>query len=65
MLVKKGIINTKINSASHNYIDSYVISLLKDMIELKDIRGFVTCMYENFWWLGCVLFVTEESNDVK
>jgi hypothetical protein len=22
-------------------------------------------MYDNFWWLGCVLSVSEESNDVK
>jgi hypothetical protein len=35
------------------------------MIELKDITGFVTCMDDNFWWLGCVLSVSEESVDVK
>jgi hypothetical protein len=23
------------------------------------------CMYDTFWWLGCVLSVSEESNDVK
>jgi hypothetical protein len=22
-------------------------------------------MYDNFWWLGCVLSVSEESNEVK
>jgi hypothetical protein len=22
-------------------------------------------MYDTFWWLGCVLSVSEESNDVK
>jgi hypothetical protein len=35
------------------------------MIELKDITGLVTCMYDNFWWLGCDVSVSEESNDVK
>jgi hypothetical protein len=35
------------------------------MIKLKDITGFVTCMYDNFWWLGCVLYVSEESSEVK
>jgi hypothetical protein len=38
------------------------------MTELKDITGFVafvTCMYDTFWWLGCVLSVNDESNDVK
>jgi hypothetical protein len=42
-----------------------VISVLEDMIKLKDITGCVTCMYDNFWWLGCVLSVSKESNDVK
>jgi hypothetical protein len=42
-----------------------VIGVLKDTIELKDITGFVTCMHDNFWWLGCVLSDSEESNDVK
>jgi hypothetical protein len=35
------------------------------MFKLKDITGFVTCMYDNFWWLGCVLSVSEELNDMK
>jgi hypothetical protein len=39
--------------------------MLKDMIELKDIIGFVTCMYDNFWLLRCVLSVSEETNDMK
>jgi hypothetical protein len=25
----------------------------------------VTSKYDNFWWLGCVLSVSKESNDVK
>jgi hypothetical protein len=65
MHVKKGILNAKIYSASPNHTENRVISLLKYMIELKDITGFVTCMYANFWLLGCVLFVSEKSNDVK
>jgi hypothetical protein len=51
MSVKKGVLNTKIYPASPNYTENHVISMLKDMIELKDIRGFVTCKYDNFWWL--------------
>jgi hypothetical protein len=35
------------------------------MTELEDITGFDTCMYDNFWWLGCVLSVSEELNDMK
>jgi hypothetical protein len=44
MPVKKGVLNTKIYSASPNYTDNRVISVLKDTIELKDITGFVICM---------------------
>jgi hypothetical protein len=64
MLVKKGVLNTKMYSASI-YTENHVISVLKDMIKLKGITGFVTCMYDTFWWLGCVLSVSEKSNDVK
>jgi hypothetical protein len=65
MSVKKGVLNRKMYSASPNYTENHVISVLKDTIELKDITGFVTCMYDNFWWLGCVLSVSEKSNDVR
>jgi hypothetical protein len=65
MLVKKGVLNTKIYSASPNFSENRVISVLKDMIELKDITAFVTCMYNHFWRLVCVLSVSEESNHVK
>jgi hypothetical protein len=60
-----GILSTEIYPASPNYTENHVISVLKDMIELKDITGLLTCMYDHFWWLGCVLSVSEESNDVK
>jgi hypothetical protein len=65
MPFKKGVLNTKIYFASPDCTENHVISVLKDMIELKDITGFVTCMYDTFWWLGCVLSLSEESSDVK
>jgi hypothetical protein len=67
MPLQKGILYTKMYyySSSPNYTENHVISVLKDMIKLKDITGFVTCMYDTFWWLGCVLSVSEESNAVK
>jgi hypothetical protein len=60
MPVKKGLFNKKIYSSSPNYTQNCVISVLKDMTELKDITGFVKCMYDNFWWLGCVLSLSVE-----
>jgi hypothetical protein len=65
MLVKKGILNTKVYSASHNCRENHVISVLKDMTELKDITGFVTCMHDTFWRLGYIRSAGEESNDIK
>jgi hypothetical protein len=65
MLVKKGIPNTKMHFASPNYTQNHLINVLKDMLEMKDITGFVMCMYYNLWWLGCVLSVGDESNDIK
>jgi hypothetical protein len=60
MPVKKGVLNRKIYFTSANYTENRVISVLSEMIELKDITGFVTCMYDNFWWLGCVLSVRNQ-----
>lgn len=34
-----------------------------DDLDLNDIVGFVTCVYNNEWWLGCVLGI--ENEEVK
>jgi hypothetical protein len=53
MPVKKGILNIKIYSVPPNCTENHVFSVLKDMNELKDITGFVTCImiivYDNSW----------------
>jgi hypothetical protein len=46
--LKKGVLNTKMYSSSPNSTENHAISVLKDMIKLKDITGFVTCMYDTF-----------------
>jgi hypothetical protein len=38
---------------------------MKHMIGLQDITRFVTCVYDDFWWLVCVLSLSKESNDMK
>jgi hypothetical protein len=48
MLIKKGALNIKTYSAYPNYTENCVISALKNMTELKGIRRFVICMYDNF-----------------
>jgi hypothetical protein len=44
MPVKKAVLNTKTYYSSPNYAENRVITVLKDMIKLKDITRFVTCM---------------------
>jgi hypothetical protein len=66
MPARKGILNTKTYSASPNYTETCVISVLQDMTELKkNSKGCATCKYDNHWWLGSLLSVSEESNDMK
>jgi hypothetical protein len=48
MLDKEGVLNLKIYYASPNYTENCVISMLQALIELKDITGFVTYVYDNF-----------------
>jgi hypothetical protein len=67
MLVKKVVLNTTQYSASPNYTETHMITMLKDTTdcELKNITGFVAYIYGNFWRSGCELSVSEESSDMK
>jgi hypothetical protein len=38
---------------------------LKDSMQLNDITGVVICVYDSSWYLGCVLSVDENINEVK
>ena len=31
----------------------------------EEIKGFVTCMYNEEWWVACVLQVSEDSEQVR
>ena len=31
----------------------------------EEIKGFVTCMYNEEWWVSCVLQVSEDSEQVR
>jgi Flp pilus assembly secretin CpaC len=42
-----------------------MMSDLKENMQLKNITGFVTCVYDPSWWSGCVLCVDENTNKVK
>ena len=34
-------------------------------LELDGLSGFVICVYENEWWLACILSVDPENAEVK
>lgn len=34
-------------------------------INSKNMVGFVICRYSEHWWLGCVLHVNEETEEIK
>ena len=42
-----------------------IIILAKNEIPPESITGFVTCLYEENWWLACVLEVCSDTNKVK
>lgn len=51
------------SSSSESGIDEVVTS--EDDVPLENINGFVACLYDSKWYLGCVLDGFEESNEVK
>ena len=42
-----------------------VTRLSKTEIAIDEIKGFVTAVYENEWWLGCVLQVNQDDKTVS
>ena len=41
------------------------VTLAKDDIPLEAIAGFVTCLFDENWWLACVLEVCSDTKEVK
>ena len=41
------------------------VALAKNEIPPESIAGFVTCLYEENWWLACVLEVCSNNKEVK
>ena len=41
------------------------VALTKNEIPPESIAGFVTCLYEENWWLACVLVVCSDTKEVK
>ena len=50
---------------STQYVGKIVRITKQDNIEFKDLKGFVTAMYDRNWWLGCVLDKSPDSEEIK
>ena len=53
---------TKMFSNSSVAKEERVTHLSKMEIAIDEIKGFVTAVYENEWWLGCVFQVNQDDN---
>ena len=40
------------------------VTIQENQLELDEIHGFVTCLHQQKWWVGCVLQVYEDSGEV-
>lgn len=54
-------LKTKTFSASSDSIIDNVVKS-EDYVPLEDINGFVACLYDNKWYVGCVLNLIEDRN---
>lgn len=57
-------LKTKTFSASSDSIIDNVVKS-EDYVPLEDINGFVACLYDNKWYVGCVLNLIEDRNEVQ
>lgn len=60
----KSKICTKVYSASP-FSKVELVTKLEDELSIGDIKGFVTAIYDNKWWIACVIDSDEENAQVK
>ena len=61
--VSKTIISTKEYSSSTSLKEERV-TICDDELTLEEITGFITCIYDDQWWVACVL-QTEATDEIK
>ena len=57
-------VSTKVYSFSATSKEERV-TVLENEVASEEIKGFVTCVYDKEWWVGCVLQVDEDSEQVN
>ena len=58
-----GIIHKVYSSSAISEIER--VTVQEGDLVLEEIKGFVTCAYNGYWWLACVLQVKEDSDIVS
>lgn len=41
------------------------VTIIEGELELDNLQGYVTCVYNKEWWIACVLEVNEDKREVK
>ena len=41
------------------------MTVIEGELELDNLQGYVTCVYNKEWWIACVLEVNEDKREVK
>ena len=62
--ISKDALRTRIYSFSTITREDRVTKLPGDL-ELEEVSGFVTCLYNSQWWLGCVLEIHTEEVQIS
>ncbi|PSN54099.1 hypothetical protein C0J52_03110 [Blattella germanica] len=52
----------KFSTTNETQIHHFTVQ--QERVSLEEIKGFVTCVYNNFWWLGCVLNMNTDLQEV-
>ena len=51
-------------SSTETSSERHHINIPSATLSLEQIKGFVTCIYNGAWWLGCVMNVNTTSEEI-
>jgi len=62
---RKDKLYTKLFSNSNTQKEEKTAICERDELSLEEIKGFVTAVYNDQWWIGCVLHKDQDSREIK
>ena len=60
----RSMVSTKVYSFS-TICKEERVTVIEGELELDNLQGYVTCVYNKEWWIACVLEVNEDKREVK